>query len=151
MIPLLDVNILISAHRGEQPDHVAMLAYVDSLRNGPTYFGVPELVLSAVIRIVTAPTTFKPPSTTDAAFDFSASIMASPHCLIVRPSESHWKVFESLAREVKARGKLVPDAYLAALAIDQGFEFVTKDTDYARFPGLTWRNPLNLQSTVNPL
>ncbi len=150
MIPLLDVNVLLPVHRGELPNHAGMLAYVSGLRSGEQLFGVPELVLSGVIRIATYSKAFTPPSTTEAAFAFAASIIASPKCLLVRPSKTHWRVFEDLSRRAGARGKLIPDAYLAALAIDQEFEFITLDTDYSRFPGLTWRHPLATQSITNP-
>src|SRR2546423_15696338 len=150
MTSLVDVNVLISAHRAEQPDHAPMLAYLQSLRTGNQFFGVPELAMSAVVRIVTAPKPFNPPSSTEAAFDFAASIIASPKCMLVRPSESQWGVFETLARAVGARGKLIPDAYFAAMAIDQGFEFVKFDSDYAKFPGFTWRHPMHAQSITKP-
>jgi hypothetical protein len=58
------------------------------------------------------------------------------------PGERHWGIFRRLCNEVGARGNLVPDAYLAALAIESGSEWVTTDRDYARFPGLRWRHPL---------
>jgi uncharacterized protein len=149
LIPLLDVNVLIPAHRSEDPLHKDLLVYLERLRAGDAVFAIPELVLSAVVRIVTGKG-FAPPSTTEAAFSFVSSVMASRNCLRVRPSESHWSVFESLARRVGAKGKLVPDAYLAALAIDQGFEFITLDNDYSRFPGLTWRSPFSAASVTNP-
>jgi toxin-antitoxin system PIN domain toxin len=149
LIPLLDMNILIPAHRGEDPLHAPMLAYVKSLQAGEQAYALPELVLSAVVRIVTGKG-FTPPSTAEAAFNFVAAITAPRHCVRVRPGESHWRVFESLARRVGAKGKLVTDAYLAALAIDQEFEFITLDKDYARFPGLTWRHPLASKSVKNP-
>ena len=40
-------------------------------------------------------------------------------------------------------GKLIPDAYLAALALEHGCEFISTDKDFRRFPGLRWRHPLN--------
>jgi predicted nucleic acid-binding protein len=47
-----------------------------------------------------------------------------------------------LCRAASARGNLIPDAYLAALAIETGSEWITSDRDYARFPGLKWRVPV---------
>jgi hypothetical protein len=58
------------------------------------------------------------------------------------PGERHWDIFQRLCREVNAKGNLIPDAYLAALAIESGSEWITTDRDYARFPGLRWRHPL---------
>jgi len=60
----------------------------------------------------------------------------------VAPGERHWDIFGRLCREGGATGNLVPDAWLAALAIEWGCEFVTTDRDFARFPGLRWRHPL---------
>lgn len=59
------------------------------------------------------------------------------------PGERHWEIFTRLCRSARARGNLVPDAYLAALAIESGTEWITTDRDYARFPGLRWRHPLD--------
>jgi uncharacterized protein len=60
----------------------------------------------------------------------------------VAPGERHWAIFSRLVTETEAKGNLVPDAYLAALAIESGSEWITTDRDYARFPGLGWRHPL---------
>jgi uncharacterized protein len=150
LIPLLDLNVLVSAHRKDIPGHAEMFKYLSGLRSGHQFFGVPELVLSGVIRISTNSRVFKVPSTSEEALNFNASITLAPKCLLVRPSETHRRVFENLVRQIGARGNLVPDAYLAAMAIDQGFEFITNDADFGRFPGLTWRKPLETQSTTNP-
>jgi predicted nucleic acid-binding protein len=59
----------------------------------------------------------------------------------VEPGPRHWDIFARLCTQNRARGNLVPDAYLAALAIESGSEWITTDGDYARFPGLNWRRP----------
>ena len=64
------------------------------------------------------------------------------HCVVVRPGARHWSIFTRICRESGAIGNLVPDAYLAALAIEQGCELVSNDADFARFKGLRWRDPL---------
>jgi hypothetical protein len=61
----------------------------------------------------------------------------------VSPGPRHWGIFADLCRKANARGHLVPDAYLAALAIESGSEWITTDRGYARFPGLRWRHPLD--------
>jgi uncharacterized protein len=58
------------------------------------------------------------------------------------PGQRHWEIFTRLCREANAKGNLVPDAYLAALAIESGSEWMTTDRDYGRFPGLRWRDPV---------
>jgi predicted nucleic acid-binding protein len=62
---------------------------------------------------------------------------------LISPGSRHWGIFVDLCRKVGAKGNLIPDAYLAALAIESGSEWITTDRDYARFPGLRWRHPLD--------
>ena len=62
--------------------------------------------------------------------------------MLVGPGNRHWEIFTRLCREAEVKGNLIADAYLAALAIESGSEWITTDRDYARFPGLRWRHPL---------
>lgn len=146
---LLDVNVLIYAHRAEMPEHPAMIKFLTGLIGGDVMFGIPNVVFASLVRIATQPS-WKPPSTPAQALDFCNSIQSSPHCLVVEPSKRHWEIFDRLCRSVNARGKLVADAYLAAFALDRDDQWVTCDKDYARFPGLRWRNPLDGQLRTNP-
>jgi predicted nucleic acid-binding protein len=61
----------------------------------------------------------------------------------VNPGRNHWAVFIGLCQQAGIKGNLVPDAYLAALAIESGSEWITTDRDYSRFPGLRWRHPFD--------
>jgi len=47
-----------------------------------------------------------------------------------------------MCREADVKGNLVPDAFLAALAVEWGAEWITTDRGYGRFPKLRWRTPL---------
>jgi toxin-antitoxin system PIN domain toxin len=104
--------------------------------------GVSELVLSGFVRVVTHPRVFDPPDSVEAALAFANAVLSQPAAVPVVPGERHWGIFEGLCRLAGARGNLVPDAYLAALAIEAGAEFITTDRDFSRFPGLRWRHPL---------
>ena len=146
---LLDVNVLIYAFRDEMVQHAAMAAYLNALVNADRTFGVPELALSALVRVVTQEP-WNPPSATARVLDFCSALRSSPNCLVIHPSASHWTVFDGLCRATGARGKRVADAYLAAYALDRDDEWVTTDSDFERFPGLRWRNPLTGQSRTNP-
>jgi toxin-antitoxin system PIN domain toxin len=108
----------------------------------PEAFGLSELVLSAFVRIVTNPRIFAEPDSVSDAFGFAAALCDQPNAVIISPGERHWEVFADLCREGRARGNLVTDAYLAALAIESGCDWITTDRDFARFPGLRWRHPL---------
>jgi len=79
----------------------------------------------------------------DAALRFVEGLRAQPNAAVIAPGRRHWTIFSRLCREVAAKGNLVPDAYLAALAIESGSEWITTDRDFSRFPGLRWRHPLD--------
>lgn len=85
--------------------------------------------------------TFDPPAPLESALAFASAVRDRPNAVPVSPGPRHWPIFLDLCREVGASGNLVPDAWLAALAIEQGCEFVTTDRDFARFPGLRTRHP----------
>lgn len=99
-------------------------------------------MLSGFVRVATNPKVFDPPSTTSQALDFANAVRGQPGAAIVGPGDRHWAIFERLCLTAGAKGNLVPDAYLAALAIESGAELVTTDRDFSRFFGLRWRHPL---------
>jgi toxin-antitoxin system PIN domain toxin len=140
---LIDVNVLVYAHRADTPEHPRYRAWLSEVIRSDAAYGVSDLVLSGFLRVVTHPRVFRDPTPLDTALTFATEVRDQPHCLSVSPGERHWDIFTRLCRAVGARGSLVPDAYLAALAIESGAEWVTTDRDYARFPGLRWRHPLN--------
>lgn len=76
------------------------------------------------------------------ALAFADALRAQTNAVIVSPGSRHWQIFEGLCVAAGAKGDLVPDAYLAALAIESGCEWITTDRDFSRFPGLRWRHPL---------
>ena len=137
-----DVNVLVYAHREELPEHDGCHRWLEQAVGGDAAFGMFELVLSGFIRVVTHPRVFRTPTPLATALAFAAELRAQPNCIHVRPQERHWDIFQRLCRESGAKGNLVADAYLAALAIESGCEWVTTDRDYSRFEGLRWRHPL---------
>jgi toxin-antitoxin system PIN domain toxin len=139
---LLDVNILLYAARQDAPDHAKYAKWLEDLLNGTEPFAISEPVLSSFIRIATNPKAFKEPSTLEEAFEFADQVRDQPHCVRLQPGPRHWDIFRDLCRQLGAKGNLVPDAYLAALAIEIDNEWISTDRDYARFPGLKWRHPL---------
>jgi uncharacterized protein len=128
-------------HEGA-PDHRRHRAWLESAIASDEPFGLSELVLSGFVRVATHPRVFDPPAPTDRALAFAGALRSQPGALIVAPGPRHWEIFDRLCRAVDARGNLVPDAYLAALAIESGSEWITTDRDFSRFPGLRWRHPL---------
>lgn len=138
---LADVNILIYAFRSDANNHAAYHRWVEALVNGPAAYGVSPQVLSAVARITTNKKAFNQPSKLRDVFDFCHTILEQPNATVIVPGERHWPIFAELCVKAKATGNLIQDAWFAALAIENGCEWITNDRDYARFPGLNWRTP----------
>jgi len=139
---LIDVNVLVYAFRRDAPDHKAYAEWLNVLVNGREAFAVSDLVLSGFLRIVTHPRVFSPPTPLAPALGFAEAFRAAPQAIAITPGPRHWEIFTQVCRESGAKGNLVPDAWLAALAIESGSELVTTDRDFARFPGLRWSHPL---------
>jgi toxin-antitoxin system PIN domain toxin len=109
--------------------------------NGDARYGMAPQVLSSVIRVTTHPKVFVKPSSMGEVLRFCNILLAQSRCVVIQPGERHWEIFTRLCSEADARGNLVPDAWFAALAMESGCEWITLDSDYARFSGLRWRAP----------
>lgn len=138
---LIDVNVLVYAFRKDLPQFDRYTSWLGEFINGDRAFGIPDVVLSGFLRIVTHPRIFKSPSPIDEALKFTDQLRASHSFVSIIPGPRHWNIFAELCKTAGVRGNLVPDAYLAALAIESGCEWITTDRDYSRFPGLRWRHP----------
>jgi toxin-antitoxin system PIN domain toxin len=140
---LCDVNVLLPALREIAPDHATYHAWLTEQINSDQAFGVSPLVLSSVVRIATNRRAFSQPTPLSTALAFCDQLRGLSQAVVVQEGARHWDIFMGLCRKVEAKGNLVPDAYLAALAIEHGCEWVSADRDYARFPGLRWRHPFD--------
>ena len=136
-----DVNVLVDAFREDSPHHAHVRPWVEHLVASPESFAVFESVLAGFLRVVTHPRVFQPPTPLDAAQGFAEDLLAQPNCIVLRPGPRHWSIFRRLCATAQARGNLVADAYLAALALEGGCTLVTSDRDFARFEGLRWQVP----------
>lgn len=139
---LLDVNVLVYAMREDAQHHVEYAVFLRQLLRGPESLGISDLVLSGAVRVLTHRRIFRPPTPMHLAMDFVEYVRTSPNVLSVSPGARHWEIFTDLCRTTNAVGGLVTGAWFAALAIEQGCEWVSADRDFARFPGLRWRHPL---------
>lgn len=140
---LCDVNVLVYAHRADAADHARYREWLERALTEEPAFGVSDLVLSGFVRVVTHPRVFHDPSPLDTALRFAAALRDHPHAIPVTPGRQHWDIFARLCRTSGAKGNLVADAYLAAMAIESSTEWITTDRDYARFPGLRSRHPFD--------
>jgi toxin-antitoxin system PIN domain toxin len=140
---LVDVNVLVYAHRLDAARHQEYANWLRGLLAGQEPYGVSDLVLSGFLRVVTNPKVFRQPTPMEAALAFTETVRTQPNCVPVEPGQRHWGIFTGLCRSAGVKGNLVPDAFLAALAIESGSEWITTDRDFSRFPGLRWRHPLS--------
>jgi toxin-antitoxin system PIN domain toxin len=139
---LPDVNVLVYAHRQDGPEYALYRAWLEELVSADAAFGMADIVLSGFLRIVTNPRIFARPTPVKLAVSFAEELRAQPNCVTVAPGPRHWSIFSRLCLEAGAKGNLIADAYLAALAIESGSEWITSDRGFSRFPGLRWRHPL---------
>jgi uncharacterized protein len=140
-VQLPDVNVLIYAFNVGAERHGEYRRWLEDMVNGSSAYGISELVLSSMVRIVTQSRFFLSPASTAEALTFVEPLRSAPQCRILQPGPRHWRIFVDLCHQAKVRGAMITDAYLAALAIEHGCEFMTTDHDFARFPGLAWRDP----------
>ncbi len=138
---LPDLNVLIGAHRADSPLHPVCRDWLRAVYAGDEAFGLCAPILIGLVRILTHPRLFTRPDTHDEAFTFVRSLLGHPNAVVLNPGREHVRLFEGLCLAADARGDLVTDAYLAALALETGAVLVSADRDFARFPGLRWRRP----------
>ncbi len=139
----LDVNVLVYAHRADLPDNERWAELLDEWANGTEPMGLPDIVLSGFLRLVTNRRVFNEPTSTSEAWAFADQLLAAPSAVHLRPSETHWSNFRVLAHDIDARANDLPDAYLAAYSIDHNATLISADRGFARFSRLRWRHPLD--------
>lgn len=139
---LPDVNVLIYAHRAEAPEHARYAEWLRTLATGTEPFALSELGCSAFVRIVTTKKIWNEPTEVSDAIEFIDRLRDRSNARPLTHGERSWIIFRQLCSGARAHGKLVADAYHAALAIEHGCELITADADFARFAGLRWRHPL---------
>lgn len=139
----VDVNVLLYAHREDAVDHDRYREWLQAWLGQPGPVGIADRVLVSAVRILTHPRVFDPPDTLDQAFAFARRLADLPNRAALRPGPRHLALVERLARDASARGALLGDAELAALAVEHGCTWVTTDRDFRRFPRLRSRHPFD--------
>lgn len=139
---LLDANLLLYALNRSADQHDAATAWLTEQLNGPRRVGLPWQSLGAVLRIATHPRAFARPLSSAAAWRQVSDWLDAPAAWVPEPGPSFASLLQELVIRHDVRGNLVPDAMLAALAIEHGVTLYSADTDFARFDALRWVNPL---------
>lgn len=139
-----DVNVLVYAHRVESPDHERYAEWLTGLAIGPEPFGLADAASAAFVRIVTNTRLWQPATTPATALRFVTQLRRRRGCRILTSGSGAWPIFSRLVEATSARGKLVADAWLAALVMEHACTLVTCDGDFARFSDLRWIHPLRM-------
>ena len=139
---LIDANLLLYAvHEGAE-QHEPAVEWLTERLNGPRRVGIPWQSLGAFLRIVTHPRAFERPLAPSVAWSRVTDWLSAPVAWIPQPGVEHARILVRLITAYDIRGNLIPDAFLAALAVEHGLTIYSTDTDFARFEELRWENPL---------
>ena len=140
---LPDVNVLVLAHREDQDDHEPVRAWLEGEVNSDRPFVLADVAVAGFLRIVTNPRVYHRPTSIETAVAFIDGLVGQPTCVPIAAGARHWVILRGVLRDADARGNLVPDAHLAAIAIEHGATVATRDRGFARFRGVRWLDPLN--------
>ncbi|MFZ1925522.1 MAG: type II toxin-antitoxin system VapC family toxin [Solirubrobacteraceae bacterium] len=139
---LPDVNLFLYAYDSRSPSHDAARDWLEQTLSGAETVALSWTVLLAFIRLSTRSTVVEEPLSVDAAIEIVESWLDQPCVTVINPTERHAAILRELLSPLGAAGNLTTDAHLAALAIEHGALLCSCDTDFARFQGLRWEDPL---------
>jgi toxin-antitoxin system PIN domain toxin len=139
---LVDANLLIYAHVSSFPQHVRARDWLDAQLSASAPVGLPWPSLLGFLRIVTNPRAFEQPESIAQAWGQVGAWLEADVVWVPQPTERHREVLGSLFSTAGIQANLVPDAHLAALAIEHGLLLCSTDGDFARFPEVRWQDPL---------
>ena len=139
---LVDANLLLYAEDSLSEHHETARNWWDTQLSGSEAVALCWPVLTAFIRIGTNARLHKRPLTLQEAIERVQSWIDQPCVRIIQASEQHWELFQKMLRVGNATANLVSDARLAALAVEHNCVLHSTDTDFARFRGLKWKNPI---------
>ena len=139
---LPDINVLIHAHNTGSPRHEAARKWWDTALGGTEGIGLAWVTILGFLRITTHRGILGNPMTPADACSRIEEWLALPHVHIPVPAEDHFSRLRANLENLGTAGNLTTDAHLATLAMERGYTLCSTDTDFARFPGLKWRNPV---------
>ncbi len=138
---LIDANVLLYAYDASDPRHRRAASWLETVFGGSEDVGLPLMTILAFARIATDPRVYQRPRDPEAAIGLVQTWLDRANVHMIGPTERHWQTLAALARSGKARGSMLMDAHLAALALERGAILASTDRDFARFPGLRTIDP----------
>lgn len=139
---LVDANLLLYAYNSESPHHGPSRAWLeDTLSAGrPVRFAL--VTLLAFVRIASDRRIFTHPLSPTEACSLIETWLSQPNVRLLQPGPRAWRLLTGMCEEGQAKGAMVMDAHLAALAIEHGASIATTDRDFTRFPDIRIENPV---------
>lgn len=138
---VLDANLLLYAYDTRAAKHKAARIFVENILSGSDAVGLPWQSIAAFLRVATNPI-LPGRISMEQAVEIVAAWIEQPNVTLLGPGEKHWTTLRQMLDEGQVNGPMVTNAQLAALTIEHGGILHTTDRDFARFPGLRWKNPL---------
>ena len=139
---LIDANLLLYAVHERAEQHLTAADWLTKQLNGPRRVGLPWQSLAAFLRITTHPRAFERPLPASVAWARVTDWLSAPVAWIPEPGPEHARILGQIIAAHDVRGNFIPDAFLAALAVEHGLTVYSTDTDFARFDEVRWENPL---------
>ena len=140
---IVDASVLLYAVDAQSPFHRPAKEWLEGALNGSRRVGFPWATLLAFQRIATHPRASAKPMAPEEAWSYVSDWLQAEMSWVPAPGERHAEILEQLIMRGDLRGNLVPDAHLAALAIEHGVGICSADSDFARFPQVGWVNPVS--------
>jgi toxin-antitoxin system PIN domain toxin len=138
---LLDVNVVVAAFWDDHEHHPVVRGWLTGLSRRSEPFGVPMMGWASVLRLTTSRRVVRRPAAPGDVFRFVDAVLAQANYRSIDPGPQHLSILERLCSDSDVSGDLVPDAILAAIAIESGAAVASFDRDFARFPSLRWVIP----------
>jgi toxin-antitoxin system PIN domain toxin len=139
------MSTFLSTHTAETlPKYSDYRGLLERLANDDEPLGLPYPVLAGFARVMTNRRLFAEPTTSDGVWRAVEALLDAPAAMRLRAGKRHWTLFRQLAADIDARGNDIPDAYLAAYALENNATWVSADRGFARFRSLRWSHPLDL-------
>jgi toxin-antitoxin system PIN domain toxin len=139
---VIDANLLLYAYSEQAPQHAASRAWLEGMFSSGEEIGIPVQGILTFIRVSTNAKLPGYRSPLGLALDTVDTWLSQPSVRILAPGPAYWQIFRRISLQADAAGNLSSDAHFAALAIEYDAVLYTADADFARFPGLRWKNPL---------
>ena len=137
-----DINLLLYAHDSGSPSHAKAADWWRSCLSGNEPVGLAQVVVFGFVRIATNARVFLNPMTSAEAAGHVRSWLEQPPVQLIHPGPDHVRHVLKLLEGLGTAGNLVTDAQMAALVMDHNAVLHTAETDFLRFQGLRWLNPL---------